>query len=218
MFAATVITVASNSSTPVLTYVAGIVGLCCWPLRNLMRPIRYGIVIILILLHMVMKAPVWHLISRIDLTGSSSGYHRYLLVDQFIRRFSEWWLFGVKDTSRWGWDMWDTANQYVSTGENSGLLPFVLFIAIIVYGFKRLSVARRMAGEDRGTEFFYWCLWSALLANVVGFFGISYFDQTLVAWYALLAMIAAAGRTSPERAAETVSQVTYHDELVAVPH
>jgi hypothetical protein len=35
-------------------------------------------------------------------------------------------------------------------------------------------------------------LGASLFANVVAFFGISYFDQTIVAWYALLAMIYAA--------------------------
>ena len=197
--ASTVITLASNSSTPVLAYCAGILGLCFWPMRNFMRPIRWAIVLTLVTLHLSMKAPVWHLISRIDLTGSSSGYHRYMLVDQFIRRFSEWWLFGVKDTSHWGWDMWDTANQYVSVGENSGVLPFLFLLATIVYAFKRLGKARVAAGErgDKRSELFLWCLGATLFANVVGFFGISFWDQTAVEWYAILATITAAAPYVP---------------------
>jgi hypothetical protein len=138
-----------------------------------------------------MKAPVWSLIARIDLTGSSSGYHRYQLVDQFIRRFSEWWLLGTNGNAKWGWDMWDLANQYVAVGETSGLVPFLFFIATIVYGFKYIGRARK-AARVRGDERFIWAIGAALFANVVAFFGLSYYDQTMVCWYLLLALIPAA--------------------------
>jgi hypothetical protein len=192
IIAGTVITLACNSSTPVLGYAAGVFALCLWPARQWMRVIRWGVVLTLVALHLVMKAPVWHLISRIDITGGSSSWHRFMLVDQCIRHFGDWWLIGVKDTSVWGWDMWDTANQYVSVCENSGLLPFLLFLAVLAYGFKSLGRARRAAGNDKKPAMFMWALGSALFANAVAFFGISYYDQTMVAWYALLAMIPAA--------------------------
>lgn len=185
----TIITLTANGSTPILAYVAGVLGLCLWPLRNRMRIFRWGIVAVLVSLHLVMKAPVWHLISRIDLSGGSSGYHRYMLIDQCIRHFWDWWLIGVKDTSVWGWDMWDTANQYVGLCDGSGLLSFLLFVAILVYGFKFVGKARRRLEKDRHAALFVWAIGAALFANVVAFFGISYWDQTQVAWFALLAMI-----------------------------
>ena len=217
----TVITLACNSSTPVLGYAAGIFALCLWPARQSMRVIRWGVALTVVALHLVMKAPVWHLISRIDITGGSSSWHRFMLVDQCIRHFGDWWLIGVKSTSSWGWDMWDTANQYVSICDNSGLLPFILFLAVLVYGFKYLGRARR-AASDKKTALFLWALGSALFANAVAFFGISYFDQTMVAWYALLAMIPAAMAVPPKpelkkapvsEEPETVPQ--FSDELVA---
>jgi hypothetical protein len=189
ILSATVMTVACNSSTPILGYAAGVLALCLWPARNWMRGIRWGIVSLLILLHLVMKGPVWSLIEKIDISGGSSSYHRYMLVDQCIRHFGDWWLLGVKDTSVWGWDMWDTANQYVGTCDNYGLLPFILLLAVLVYGFKYVGRARRAAGGDKPRTLFIWALGSALFANVVAFFGISYFDQTMVAWYFLLAAI-----------------------------
>ncbi len=75
---ATAMTITSNSSTPELAYVSGILGLCLWSLRKRMRLIRWALAGTVIGLHLVMKAPVWSLIARIDLTGSSSGYHRYV--------------------------------------------------------------------------------------------------------------------------------------------
>jgi hypothetical protein len=186
---ATVIVLSSNSSTPVLGYAAGMVALCMWPIRQRMQMMRWGIVLILVSLHMVMKAPVWNLIARIDITGGSSGWHRYMLIDQCIHHFWDWWLIGVKDTSAWGWDMWDTANQYVATCDNSGLLPFIFFVAVLVYGFKYLGRARRAASRDKKRALFIWAMGAALFANVVSFIGISYFDQTEVVWYCFLAMI-----------------------------
>ncbi|MGA8214136.1 MAG: hypothetical protein WB799_11110 [Candidatus Sulfotelmatobacter sp.] len=199
IISATVITVACNSSTPVLGYAAGVLALCLWPLRQWMRAMRWAILLTLVCLQLVLKNPVWHLITRIDIIGGSSSWHRFMLVDQCIRHFGDWWLLGVKDTSGWGWEMWDTANQYVSVCANSGLLPFILLLGILIYGFKYLGRARRAAGKDRKRALFVWGLGSALFANVVAFFGISYFDQTMVAWYGLLAMIPAAMAVRPKK-------------------
>jgi len=180
----------SNSSTPILAYVGGVLALCLWPLRNWMRAIRWGIVFILVCVHIVWKHPVWYLVAKVDISGGSSSWHRFALVDQCIRHFGDWWLIGVKSTEAWGWDMWDTANQYVGTCDSSGLLPFLLFIAILVYGFKYLGRARRVA-SDKKQKLFFWALGASLFANVVSFFGISYWDQTQVVWYGLLASISA---------------------------
>jgi hypothetical protein len=204
VIAACVMTVTCNSSTPVLAYAAGVIGLCMWPIRTWMRAIRWSIVITLVTLHMVMKAPVWSLINHIDISGGSSGWHRYQLVDQCIRHFWDWWLVGVKDTSVWGWDMWDTANQYVGAADNSGLIVFILLIALLVYGFKYVGRSWRAARKDRARALFIWAIGSALLANAVAFFGISYFDQTMIAWYALLAMISAVAAVRPKKDAALI--------------
>ena len=201
MVSSTVMTIACNSSTPMLGYAAGVFALCLWPARQWVRVMRWSVAITLVLLHMVMKAPVWHLIERIDLAGGSSSYHRYMLVDQCIRHFSDWWLIGVKDTSVWGWDMWDTANTYVATCDNSGLLPFLVFLAMLVYGFKFLGKARLAVRTDHKAALFIWACSAALFANVVAFFGISYWDQTVVPWYALLAMISAIALAPKRRSA-----------------
>lgn len=218
VIAATITTVMSNSSTPMLGYIAGILALGLWPLRRWMRAMRWGLVSTVVLLHLVMKAPVWHLISRIDLAGGSSSYHRYQLVDACIRHFSDWWLIGVKSTADWGWDMWDTANQYVSVADGSGLIPFLLFLATLVYGFKYLGNARKRMANDRRSAMFVWALGAGLFANVVSFFGISYFDQTIVVWYGLLAAISAvalsarmAARTQPQAVIDSASFPTDSD-------
>jgi hypothetical protein len=196
LISCTIIVATSNSSTPILAYAAGIMALLLWPLRDWMRTIRWAIVGVLAGLHVVMKAPVWHLIARVDISGGSSSYHRFMLVDQCIRHFSDWWLVGVKSTAEWGWDMWDTCNQYVSTAEFSGLLPLLLFIGIFVYSFKYLGRARK-ATRDRRVQYLVWALGSALFASLVAFWGISYADQIIVLWYGLLASISAVSMACP---------------------
>lgn len=188
---ATAIPFLTGSSTALFGFLGGTLGLCLWPLRRKMRMLRWAILITLVSLHLAMKAPVWHLVSRIDLTGSSSSYHRYQLINQCILHFWDWALIGTKNYADWGWDMWDLSNLYVGTADTAGLIPLLALLAILVYGFRYLGQARRRFAGDRRQEFFVWALGASLFANVVAYFGISYFDQTIVGWYALLAMISA---------------------------
>jgi hypothetical protein len=195
------------SSTPLLGCVAGIGALCFWPFRRTMRIIRWGAALGILALHLVMKAPVWALIGRVGPLDSSSGYHRYFLVDQFIRRFWEWWLVGTRNSGSWGYDMWDTSNQYVDVGVTGGLLTFVVFITIIVYCFKELGIVRAHAEAmgNSAAERRSWALGSTLFATSIAFIGISYFDQTMFLWYCLLAMIATlhlAANVAPDGATE----------------
>ena len=189
---ATAMTLTSNSSTPVLAYVAGIVGLSFWPFRKRMRIFRWGMVLGLLGLQLVMKAPVWALIARVDLTGSSSGYQRYMLIDTCIRHFSDWWLIGTKTYNDWGFDMWDLSDQYVAYAVTGGLATLVAFLLVISRAFGKLGTARKLVVGDSTREWLVWCLGAALLSHVVAYFGIGYFDQMQVAWYALLALIGVA--------------------------
>jgi hypothetical protein len=181
--------IASASSTPILTALAGLFGLFLWPLRRHMRLFRWGIVLLLTGLHLMMKAPVWALIGRIEIVGGSSADHRYELVNKFILHFGDWWLIGTKYTGDWGYLMHDVSNQFVGVGTEGGLAGFALYIAIIVCCFQALGTARKSNSSDRLAQRRLWSLGAALFACVVAFFGIAFFDQTAVVWYSLLAMI-----------------------------
>jgi hypothetical protein len=182
--------VTSASSTPLLALVAGLIGLVFWPVRPKMRTIRWSIVAALLILAFVMNAPVWFVIAHVDLVGGSSGYQRALLVDQFIRHFSDWWLLGAPNNGDWGWDMWDVQNQFVAEGELGGLLAFVLFVALVSTVFKTVGGARRLVAGTPD-EWFIWTLGAVMLAHVAAFFGANYFDQIRIWWYAFLATISA---------------------------
>jgi len=188
--AVTIMVFATQTSTSLLSYMAGILAVLCWPLRERMRRIRIWMALALVALHLVMKAPVWFLIARVDLTGSSSSYHRAELIDQFVNHFSSWWLIGTKDVATWGWDMWDAQNMFVSVGEMGGLAALIFFVLVLSRSFSQLGYARQ-AARDTAEEWVPWLLGSALFVHVVAFFGVNYFDQVRMAWFALLAMISA---------------------------
>jgi hypothetical protein len=184
-------TITAHASTALLALVGGVGALCMWPVRRFMRLFRWGLVVTLILLHLAMKGPVWSLLEHIDLTGSSSSFHRYMLVDNLIRHFFDWWLIGNGEYGTWGWEMWDTSNQYVAYGLSGGLITLVLFITLICLAFSRTGRARQRVEWNRREAWALWCLSAAVFAHVVGFFGISYFDQVEFGWFVLLAGISA---------------------------
>lgn len=217
LIGATAMTICSNSSTSWLAYVGGLVGLCFWPLRRRMRAVRWAIVILLVGLHLVMKAPVWALIGRIDLTGSSSGYHRYMLVDNCIRHFRAWWLLGCKDYNTWGWDMWDLSNQYVAYALVGGIWTLVLFVAVISRSFGLIGKTRKAVAGNLGQEWRVWCTGAALLTHVVACFGIGYFDQLQYSWYALLAVVSAAAAESRSPAIAKLGKAHTFDPAVVEP-
>ena len=189
---ATAMLITTHASTPWMTLGAGLLGLSFWALRERMRIIRWGIALALVALHLVMKAPVWHLISRVDLTGSSSSWHRYTLVNQTIRHFSDWWLLGYRYYDQWDWDMWDTSNLFVAAALTGGLVTLVLVIAVFSRSFGAIGTARKRVSGDRRQEWFLWCLGSALFACVVSCFGIAFLYQSQILLFALPGFISVA--------------------------
>lgn len=214
MLASTAITFSAASSTPVSAYLAAILAIALWPMRRNMRMIRWGMVVGIICLNFVMHAPVWYFLEHIDLAGGSAGQHRAELIDNFVHHFGDWWLVGTKDNAKWGFEMWDISNQYVAEGESGGLASFVCFVAILTMCFKRIGVSRKLA-EGTGREWYFWLLGTAFFSHCVAFLGISYFDQTRYAWYALAGSILVA--TAEAAATEPVPEHPLETTLVRPP-
>jgi hypothetical protein len=190
---ATVITITSGSSGPILTYAAAVLGLAMWGLRRYMRTIRRGLVLVLVGLHMVMKAPVWFLIARVDVLSGSTGFHRAYLIDRFIATFSQWWFLGMKGTEAFGEQIHDDiTNTYVVQGIGGGLLTLILFILIIVLCFRGIGLVQALPQQPTFLRRYLWAMGVSLFAHVVTFLSITYFDQNFVNWYLLLAMISMA--------------------------
>src|SRR5947207_15287476 len=114
-----------------------------------------------------------------------------MLIDTTIRHFSDWWLLGTRDTSRWGCDMWDTSNYYVEHAVTGGLFSLIALLWLLSRCFSRIGTFVQRMRDDKRQAFLLWSLGAAMFAHAVGFMGVSYFDQTAVGWYALIAIISA---------------------------
>ncbi len=191
--AAMVMTATASSATPIGAAAAAIAGLCMWPWRHRMKAFRWAIAICLVGLHLAMKAPVWALIQRINIVGGNSGYHRYELVNQAILHFRDWWLVGYQNPSSWGFEMGDVSNAYVAAAVEGGFFTLLFFLAIFWQCFRNLGLARAAAerAQDRKLELQIWAFGAALTATMAAYFGITYFDQSSLIWWSLLAMIGA---------------------------
>jgi hypothetical protein len=199
IIAATIITVTSSSSGPAMSYLMAVVGLLMWPFRKHMRFIRWGILSAVIALHIIMKAPVWALIGRLSNITGGTGWHRVELINAAIDHFDEWWLLGTKYTAHWLSDslviepnMVDITNQFINEGVNGGVLKLILFITIIVLCFREVGRGLwAMKDQPFPTRIMLWSMGATLFAHVTTFISVSYFDQMIVFWYMLLAMISA---------------------------
>jgi hypothetical protein len=199
ILAVVIIVVASGSSGPLSAFVISTVALFSWPARKLTRLMRWGLVIGVVALDLVMNAPVWFLISRIsDITGGS-GWYRSALIDAAIHHFGEWWLVGTGYTRHWmpsgiqaDVNSADIVNEFIAQGVKGGLLSLLLFLWLIVMCFKTVGKAMRNRSDGDGeTRFLIWSMGCALVAHVASFFSVSYFDQITIYWYLLIGMIAA---------------------------
>jgi hypothetical protein len=142
-----------------------------------------------ILLMFVMKQPPYYLISKIDISGGSTGWHRSFLIDQTLRYFNEWWLFGTDFTRHWMPDQGtaaspthtDITNYYISFAVGGGLPALLLFIFILArtFGWVGRIYSSLMDGQ-RDKAFMIWCFGSALFAHCVTGISVSYFDQSVV--------------------------------------
>jgi hypothetical protein len=188
----------AGSSGALMATGYGVIGLCAWPLRRNMRIVRWGMVLGIVVLQLVMKSPVWYVLARLSSLSGGTGWHRAYLIDQAIRYFNEWWLVGTRVTAHWmptglliDPTKADITNQYLVQGVNGGMITMILFIVIVALGFAAVGkVAKTFQTTDFATGIAAWSMGAALFAHAISFISVSYFDQIQVFWYFLMAAIA----------------------------
>jgi len=185
-FCSLFIVAACSSSTPILAVVVAVVGAALFPWRKYRTWMWTGLFALLTVLHIVMEAPVWHLMSRLDFTGGSTGYHRFAVLDAFIRNFSRWALAGDPDPRTWGvWQMRDVTNHYAHEGLDGGLITLIAFVLVLVFSFGNVgrTLKVRTTSRNRAREWLTWCVGVGILVHAVTFFGLTYFGQMIVIFY-----------------------------------
>jgi len=190
----------SASSGPITSGLLAIGALFMWRWRDQMRLFRWFAVLGYIGLELVMKAPAYFLIARIDLAGGSTGWHRAELIDSGIRHLNEWWLAGTDFTRHWmptgvSWspDHTDITNHYLYLGVVGGLPLMLLFIAILAIGFSFVGQTQQQTTHlPTTTRFMVWTLGASLFAHAATSISVSYFDQSFLFLYLTLAAIGSA--------------------------
>jgi hypothetical protein len=203
---------ASTSSGPILTAFSAFMALALWRFRAQLRLIRWAIILAIVALDLVMNDPVYYLLARVDLTGSSTGWYRAQLIRSAIEHFNEWWLAGTDYTRNWlptgvPWNQnqTDITNHYIAMGVWGGLPLMLLFMGVLWAAFAAIGKSLRLsANEPFEQQFLFWTLGSILFAHALTFLSVSYFDQSIVFLYLLLASI---GSLSSSASVLTSSQI-----------
>jgi hypothetical protein len=179
-----------------MAFVSGILGMSFWRFKKHVRKVRWCIFVLLFVLHfIIMKASVWYLFDRIAGVIGGGGWYRAELINQAVNHFSDWWIIGTIDTSEWmpfslTPDKADITNQFIGEGVNGGLPTLSLFVILIVLSFKVIGKAISLYSDDLFlNQIAYWSIGVSLLAHVVSFFSVGYFDQIIIKWFLLLGTI-----------------------------
>jgi hypothetical protein len=191
-----VMVVTCASSGPILSLGAAIFALLLWKAKVLIKIMKVAFIPAYLLLALVMSRPPYFLISKIDLTGASTGYHRCLLIQQTFNHLGEWWLFGTDRTIHWMPNQGfishrhtDITNQYIAYGVAGGLTCMIVFIAILWITF---STVGRLAEDERlsvDRRFFFWCLGASLFSLAASGISVGYFGQALFfLWFPIAAL------------------------------
>ena len=187
LLSALVCVILSASSTPLMALLAIAFFGALWKYRSYGRSIALGFGAMIFALHVVMKAPVWHLMSRINVFSGSTGWHRYNLFNQFIKNRGEWFLLGCSSVEHWGVNN-DITNQYVLEGVRGGAITLVIFIILVVQAVRITGICS-MASRNRETRILYWGFCVSILGHCVSFWGVSYFGQIMMLLYFTLAIV-----------------------------
>lgn len=190
---------ASSSSGPILSAIGGVAVVGAWKHRRYVKLAKVGALAVCVLYPLIYNEPGYYILKRLDITGSSTGYHRARLIDSAFMNIGDWWLFGTDYTRHWmatgvsySPNHTDITNYYLAFAVNGGLPAMLALITALWFAFKVLgSVVSVMEDRmDPGGAFFVWCVGASLFAHMLTCISVSYFDQSLAFFWLTLAAVA----------------------------
>jgi hypothetical protein len=188
---------ASNSSGPLMSLIMGVLALLVWFYRSALWVVRWAVIGAYVSAEILMTRPAYYLISKIDLTGSSTGWHRSRLIESALKHLSEWWAFGTDKTGHWmpytldaTGQHADITNYYLFIGVIGGLPAMLLLVAIIWRAFVWVGDSVRTAsGALQEYRFMIWCLGAGLFAHAGTSLSVAYFDQSMTFFWLNIGVI-----------------------------
>lgn len=214
---------ASASSGPILTLLLGIGAIFLWQRYRLIKFLRWCGIGAYAFLAVVMNRPAYYIISEIDLTGSSAGWHRARLIESAIEHLDEWWLAGTSNTRHWmasgvPWseNHTDITNYYLLMGVWAGLPLMILFIAVFWVSFRYVGQMVRNADAIPDSQpFMIWCIGAALFSHAANCVSVAYYDQSYIFLFSCMAVIASLHGVAVETVNETNSATTEKPHMLA---
>lgn len=189
--------VSCHSSGPLVSFFVTCAILFGWVLRHHTRKMVWLAIIGYIVISLISNRPGYHaIVTRLDLTGSSTAYYRCLMIDTAIAHFNEWWLIGTDRTVHWiqsgvgsiigdGKHM-DITNMYIATGVNGGFLSTLSLFGIVVFSIRNvvlMATNENILGSDV-ERFSIWCLGAAVGSLAISGLSVAFFDQSgAFIWY-----------------------------------
>jgi hypothetical protein len=187
---------ASTSSGPLMSLFMGMFALLMWFYRGWLRVVRWAVIGAYVSAEILMTQPAYFLISKIDLTGSSTGWHRSKLIQVAFEHLSEWWVFGTDYTAHWGINTIegdrhvDVTNYYLWIGTIGGLPAMLLLIAIMWCAFVWVGKSVRNAPAAlQEHRFMIWCLGAGLFAHAAMSLSMGYTDQSMMFFWLNIGII-----------------------------
>jgi len=169
--------VASASATPVMVLLLTLPLFALFKWRYYYKPFVTVLLGVLLCLHVIMGAPVWHLMARASVVvGGATGWHRAHLVDMAIRHFGEWALLGTRDTAHWGYGMQDVANQYILEGVRGGFITLALFVVMLFTAIKTPLKFSQNAVQ-KNLQLLAWAICVSMIAHCIAFAAYGYYGQ-----------------------------------------
>lgn len=186
-----------GSSGPILSAIAGLGALFFWRYREKMSLFRWSFIIIYVFLDIIMKDPAYYLVTRLSVIGGSTPWHRAKLIESAIKHIAEWWFAGTDYTRHWmptgvSWspDHTDITNYYLKMGVIGGLPLMFCFISILWFAFKIVGdIVETSDLATNHSQFIIWSLGASLFSIAVTALSVSFFDQSFLFVYFLLAGI-----------------------------
>jgi hypothetical protein len=199
LIACLIMVVTCGSSGPVISASAGIGAVVIFWFRSKIKVFKYLVIFGYILANIVMNAPAYYLLAKMDIIGGSTGWHRARLIESALEHLNEWWLVGTDYTRHWmptgvyfSSKHADITNHFLWLGVMAGL-PIVL---MTLYAF---LVAFRFIGKivmqyekynyPKEHIFMIWAVGASLFAHTVTCIGVAYYDQSFIFLYMILAVV-----------------------------
>ncbi len=158
------------------------------------RPLAWSFVLSCIVVEIISNRRFYHVLASYSNFLGGAAWHRAAIIDLAIRHFREWWLLGYMGRDP-GWgpsvgmDHTDVTSEYVEAGVYYGIWGIMVFCMVIFTALRATIRAFRQSTTKEAKSFF-WAVGSFLVAHLLIWGGVAYFNVLEPLLYWVLGIVA----------------------------